>query len=141
MSKSILGFVGILAACLWGCATDGADEEARILETTLISIAPMAERDSSYTTTRSVHVKDAVVGFLVTFDEVPVTESEPAYTEAGSVLIKNPDFETVGFITPRGTIYRYGPGNRPEKVFQGDLIKNLAVFFSYPENQIAVKDV
>lgn len=141
MSKSLLFLAGILAICLSGCATESTDEEAQMLSTTLISIDPLAERDSSYTSTQSIHVGDGVVGYVVTFNEVPITESEPAYTAAGSMLIKNTDFETVGFITPRGGIYRYGPGNRPELVFQGNLIKNLSEFFSAPEKEIAVKDI
>ncbi len=140
MSKSLLFLAGVLAVCLSGCAADSTDEEAQII-TTLISIAPLAERDSSYTSTQTVHVGDGVVGYVVTFLEVPITESEQTYTAAGSVLVKNPDFETVGFITPRGSIYRYGPGDHPELVYQGNLVKNLSVFFAAPENEISVKDI
>lgn len=141
MSKSLLFLAVILAASLSGCAADSADQQAPILETTLVSVPPIAERLSSYTSTQAVHVKGAVVGFLVTFGEVPITDSEPTYTEAGSVLVKNPDFETIGFITPRGAIYRYGPGNRPEMVYQGNLVKNLSMFFGSAENEIAVQDI
>jgi|GEM_PF-7132338 len=140
MSKSLLFLAGILAVSLWGCAAENTDEEAQII-TTLISIDPLAERDSSYTSTEAVYAGDGVVGYAVTFLEVPITASEETYTAAGSVLVKNTDFETVGFITPRGSIYRYGPGGHPELLYRGNLVKNLSVFFAVPEKDLTVRDM
>lgn len=138
MLKSSLILAALLCALLAGCASDEPADTCGCKP----PLPPLAEQASSYTTTKAVHAEGSVIGYLLIYDEVPVTSDEPRYTPPGTIFIKDLNFNNVGFISPKGQLYRFGKGDLPEKeVHQSSLLKNLAVFFRIPEKEITIEDV
>jgi len=135
MLKPSLMLVGILVIGLAGCAAqDKAACPAPAPD------APASDA-SAYTTTRAIHVDGQLKGFLCTYEAIPITAGISPKAPAGSTFIKDLEFNNLGFITPKGELWRFGPGNIPEKVHQAGLIENLAVFFGTPERSVSLKDL
>jgi len=111
MLKSSLFLPVLLLICFMGCASDNGTGGS----TANPHRPSIAEKESSYTTTQAVYLEGVLAGYLLTFDEVPITSGELQHTPPGTVLIKDLDFNNVGFISPKGQLYRFGEGNRPEK--------------------------
>ena len=143
MLKPRIIAAGILLSSLLlsaGCASQG-DRPGTATPPPGGKPAPLAENASLYTTTRAVYVAGELEGYLLVFDEPPVPTEKPDAVEPGTTFIKNLDFDNVGFITPRGALYRFGPDNDPERIHQGSLEENLALFYRTAKKDIVLKDL
>ena len=143
MLKPCIIAAGILILSLFflaGCASQDAGPAAASAGAGR-KPAPLAENASLYTTTRAIYVKSELKGYLLVFDEPPLPAEKPGGVEPGTAFIKNPDFNNVGFITPRGALYRFGRNNEPERIHQGSLKENLALFFGASRQDIVLKDL
>jgi hypothetical protein len=104
--------------------------------------AVLAERDSTHTLTQAVHLNGKKVGYILTFLEVPVGSEEPEYCpHPDTILIKDLDFNNLGFISPEGTTYRFHKGEASSPLFQHELKKNLAYFFENPMGQVEIVEI
>jgi len=90
---------------------------------------PQIAKDLQFSETFEVRFGEDFVGYVV--DVLPVPHGivdERQYPE-GTKLIQDKDFKLLGFISPRGTMYRFDASGGSEAVGSGSLEKNLAGFF------------
>jgi len=114
----------LLGACSsTGSATPAAPAAARAAPTRL------AARDLSWTTTSEIRFGGELVGYLVEVNPVPegIVDSRP--WEPGTALIQDQDFEFIGFISPRGTTYRFDEDDVAKPMGFGGRDANIAAFF------------
>jgi hypothetical protein len=96
---------------------------------------------AAYSTTQAIIVDGERKGFLCTYEELPDTAGVKRDAPAGTAFIQDLDFNNLGFISPKGELWRFGPGNRPEKVHQAEIIENLAVFYGVSERQVSLENL
>jgi hypothetical protein len=137
MLKPSLFISGILVFCLAGCAA----QEKGPAQAESPEPPAAALHETPYTTVQSIHVGEQLKGYLLSYESIPSHASMNRTIPAGTVFIKDLDFNNLGFITPKGELWRYGEGNIPERIHQSHLNDNLAVFFEVPEKEITLKDI
>jgi hypothetical protein len=101
----------------------------------------IAEFTATHTLTQSILIDGEKMGYLFTYNEVPVETGEPQLAPPGTAFIKNLDFQNIGFMDPYGKTFRFLENNRTEAVCQSTTEKNLATFFGLPEATIELQDI
>ena len=99
------------------------------------------EQESRYTLSQSIYLDEKLVGYLLTFLEVPEGSSATQHYKPGFRYIKDFDFKNLGYILPLGKTYRYDDRNIGVEVCQWDLEKNLAYFFGNPSGKVKLRDL
>jgi len=101
----------------------------------------LSNEDLPYSETSAIAIDGDPVGYLLTFKEVPVGSGEHHSCPPGTHYIKGPDFKNLGFITPKGQVFRYAKDNKPVEICRFTLHKNLAVFFGKPFGKVIIDDI
>jgi hypothetical protein len=88
-----------------------------------------AARELSYTSTSEIRFGGDLVGYLVDVNPVPegIVDSRP--WEPGTALIQDRGFQFIGFVSPRGTTYRFDEDEVARPVGQGSRSAGIAAFF------------
>ena len=63
-----------------------------------------------YTRTSEIEIDGKLVGYLVEYQPIPAAVDVERRFPTGSYRIQGLDFDDVGFITPRGAVYRHVQG-------------------------------
>ena len=99
------------------------------------------EQESRYTLSQGVYLDEKLVGYLLTFLEVPEGSSATQHYKPGFRYIKDFEFQNLGYILPLGKTYRYDDRDKGILVCQFDLEKNLAYFFGNPSGKVQLHDL
>ena len=116
-----MGVMSLLA--MLGCASSTSSRQ---------TLAPQGEYSSlrdPYTRTLSVLVSDAVIGYVVRYDEVPLHSDVERALPAGTYRILNLDLEEVGIVTPGGDFRRHTLPGYSESIGHFRLEEGLKRFF------------
>jgi hypothetical protein len=88
-----------------------------------------AARELAFTETFEVRFGGELVGYLVEVLAVPDGVVDERAFAPGTALIENRDLELLGFISPRGTTYRFEQDGSAHAVAFGTRSANIAAFF------------
>ncbi|MHC5212068.1 MAG: hypothetical protein ACYTG2_15220 [Planctomycetota bacterium] len=115
----------LLLAALLACAgpAPAADDASRPERTR------QTAKDLAFTETFEIRFGDELVGYLVDVLEVPAGVLDERAYAPGTALIEGLDLEFLGFISPRGTTYRFHEDGSAEAVGYGSRNLNIAAFF------------
>jgi hypothetical protein len=83
----------------------------------------------AFTETSEIRFGDELVGYLVEVLAVPDGVLDERAFAPGTALIEDRDLELLGFISPRGTTYRFEQDGRAHAVAFGTRGANIAAFF------------
>jgi hypothetical protein len=129
------GLIGL--TCVTGCA--GTDTDAPSA-TESAGAAPRPERTRAsakgldFTETFEIRFGKELVGYLVDVLETPEGVIDTRAYLPGTALIESRDLELLGFISPRGTSYRFRADGTAEAVGYGTRDRNIAAFFARSES-------
>jgi hypothetical protein len=139
MVRNKLWFLFIPLLLSLGCLTysEGPYEAEPAMEEVDEPYADIiVEEEASHTRTQAIVIEGERRGYLFTYKQVPVGTDLVQYFSPGTAFIKDLDFRNVGFISPNGETFRFDENNRPVKVCQFQLNKNLAYFFDQPDGRV-----
>ncbi len=110
---------------LSACAT-GGDAPATAPET---PPQAAAARDLQFTETWEIRFGDELVGYLVEVLPAPEGLTDTRKFGPGTALVEGLDFQLLGFISPRGTTYRFDAAGEAQAVGWGSRNMSIAAFF------------
>ena len=117
-----------LAACASGCSSTGGTDHAAV-EAARPKPTLMAAHELQFTETFEVRFGNELVGYMVDVLPVPGGIVDSRAYAPGTKLIQGKDFTFLGFISPRGTTYRFDASGEAKAVGVGSLELSIAAFF------------
>jgi hypothetical protein len=116
----------LVAAATFGCATEGATGNDGGLREA--GAAQPWEVDP-YTHSDEIFVDGSPVGYLVTYDAIPDGLVIDRAVPAGGRRVLDARFRDVGFLSPRGLLFRHADGGATESLGYHPLEDGLLAFF------------
>ncbi len=130
LAAAVTGALLLTAACSRAETAETAGQAAPAAQAaTRGAPTRLAAYDLSWTTTMEIRFDGELVGYLVEVNPVPegIVDSRP--WEPGTAIIEDKDFQPIGFISPRGTTYRFDEDNKAKPVGFGSRDSGIAAFF------------
>ena len=118
----------LLAASLAACSSTGQADHAAA-DSSRPKPTLSAAHELQYTETFEVRFGNDFVGYLVAVLPVPGGIVDQRAYAPGTKLIQGRDFEFIGFISPRGTTYRFDKSGEARTVGVGSIEQGIAAFF------------
>jgi hypothetical protein len=88
-----------------------------------------AAQGLDFTATFEIRFGDELVGYLVDVLDVPTGVVDTRAYPPGTALIEDRNLDLLGFISPRGTSYRFREDGSAEGVGYGSRSSSIAAFF------------
>lgn len=124
MRLALLACVLVVSACRSPRSQDDPSQPA--------GTRPDTGLREPYTRTFEIEVAGEPVGYLVSYEEVPLHAQDQVVRRlpTGSHRILSPDFLDVGFLTPGGDVRRYtGTGSSVSMGVRADVREGLSLFY------------
>jgi hypothetical protein len=119
-----------LAALAAGCGSPHADVPHAAAATAKAGPPTReAAEGLTHTATSEIRFGDELVGYLLDVLPVPAGVVDDRPWEPGTAMIQDLRFRFIGFISPRGTTYRFDEHGTPHKVGFGSRSAGIAAFF------------
>jgi hypothetical protein len=118
-----------LSALLLAACSSTADDAATAPAAERGAPTQQAARELSFTATSEIRFDGELVGYLVEVQPVPEGTVDSRPWEPGTALIQDKRFQFIGFISPRGTTYRFDEDETAQAVGFGSRSAGIAAFF------------
>jgi hypothetical protein len=112
------------ALLLYACASPGGDAAPEALPRRAAITGSL-----QFTETWEIRFGDELVGYLVEVQPAPEGLADERPFKPGTALVEDLDFQLLGFLSPRGTTYRFDDAGEAQAVGWGSRNMSIAAFF------------